>query len=104
MASMPGKADVSGWVLGTGASSLECQQSLLSDHGSCSKCAKEFPFFELQPDSDGASTCPSCLAAGDTSRLDALQALEEGNACSKCGVHMPGIGSVAKVMCARCRV
>ena len=103
-----------------------CLEGLLSDHGFCFKCTKELFFFELQPDFDGCPTCPTCLASDDVSRLDSLclaaggvSRLDslylaaddapqldslEGNACSKCGVHMPGIGSVAKVMCARCRV
>jgi hypothetical protein len=74
-------------------------QEFFSDIESCYKCTKEFHFFELQSDSEGFPACISCLA-GDAPRLDPL----EGNDCSKCGEHMPGIGSVAKVMCARCRM
>jgi hypothetical protein len=88
MGSIPEKEDRLAYLAGC-FGLKDDRQGLLSDSGSCSKCTKEFPFFELQSDSDG------CLAA------DAPQL--EGNACSKCGAHMPGIGSAAKVMCARCR-
>ena len=103
-----------------------CLEGLLSEKGFCFKCTKEFFFFELQSDFDGFPTCPTCLASDDVSRLDSLclaaggvSRLDslclaagdaprldplEGNACSKCGEDMPGIGSVAKVMCARCRM
>lgn len=66
------------------------RQGLLSECGSCTWCTNKFPFSDLEKDSEGFLTCPSCLAAG--------------NACSKCREPMPGIGSAAKVMCARCRL
>jgi hypothetical protein len=92
-------------MLATRGSDFKCLESLLSDRGSCFKCTNDFPIFEIQKDSEGILTCPSCMAAHDVApRLDSLEApLEDGNTCSQCGEHMPGIGSVAKVMCTSCR-
>lgn len=97
LASIPGK-DAKQAYLANCFGLEDGVQEFFSDTGSCYKCTKEFPFFELQSDSDGRPTCISCLAAAP--QLDLL----EGNDCSKCGEHMPGIGSAAKVMCARCRM
>jgi hypothetical protein len=99
LASMPEKAEDKLPYLAKCFGLKDGMQEFFSDMGSCSKCTKEFSFFELQSDSDGRPACISCLAA-DAPQLDSL----EGNTCSKCGEHMPGIGSAAKVMCARCRM
>ena len=96
LASMPKKAEDKLPYLANCFGLEDGMKEFFSDKGSCSKCTKEFLLFELQPDSDRSPTCGSCLAA-DTPKLEA-------NACSKCGEPMPGIGSAAKVMCARCRM